>query len=232
MKTMLISLAMTLVCATSYGQNWIEDSPQDWLTELQTQQASMQDLLDELRVVMDDVKKATDAANNAAADAQAAASEARALRLSNTSELEAAIQELRSRPAFTEEEIRAFAREEAQKLVATVKLPDGSTKEVKASDVVPVAESKGNTVSILGYAGTFDVPEGGYITHIDGKPVAATRVVATSAPAVRIVGRVTSAGTTDDYQFQATRVGGSRVRFFATPRATTCRIVNGVRICN
>jgi hypothetical protein len=231
MKTLILALAMSVACCTSFGQDWIEEKPEDWLGPLQTQQASMQQLLDELHTVMDEVKAATAAANEAASDARAAANEARALRTSNMTEIDSILAELKARPSFTEEEIRAFAREEAQKLVATVKMPDGTSKEVKASEVVPVAENKNNTVSVVGYAGTFEVPVGGYITHIDGKPV--TRAVL-SAPvqATRVVGTVAVAGVTEDYQVHATRGIGNRVKFFAAPRATVCRIVNGVQVCN
>jgi hypothetical protein len=229
MKTILISL---LLCSTACAQGWIEndESPEQWLTDLKAQQVSMETLLGELRTVMDEVKAATEEAKAAASDATSAANEARALRTSNMSAVDAAIAELQSRPYFTEEQIREFAREEAKKLVATVQMPDGTSKQVVAKDVVPVAEKKDNVVQITGYAGTFEVPEGGYISHIDGQPVARQQIVA-SAQAARIVGNVPVAGVTRSYSIHATRQG-SGIRFFATPRATTCRIVNGVQVCN
>lgn len=230
MKAILICL---LLCTSVSAQNWIDDtdSPQQWLSDLQTQQASMQTLLDELRTVMSEVKAATEDAKGAADDARSAANEARALRTSNMSAVDAAIAELQARPHFTEDQIREFARDEAKKLVATVHMPDGTTKQVAAKGVVPVAENKNNTVSIRGYAGTFDIPEGGYITHIDGQPVVRT-VLAATVEASRVVGNVQVAGVTRSFSVHAARQGRNSIRFFAAPRATTCRIVNGVQVCN
>lgn len=136
--------------------------------------------------------------------------------------IERKLAELQSRPAFTEEEIREFARDEIKKWEATVKLPTGETKTVAASDV---------QVSVNGYAGTFDVPPGAVITAINGVPVGQrngwTRTV---EPTTRRT--LSATGTVQDYTVRAVPAPRGRVRFFAAPQSGTCRIVNGVQICN
>lgn len=132
------------------------------------------------------------------------------------------IAELKARPAFTESEIRAFAKEEIQKFHAEVKMPSGEVKKIEATDV---------KVTVNGYSGTFEVPPGGVVTSIDGKPVGSSNGWVRSVdPVTR---RTTSmVGQTDNFNFRAVPQQNN-VRFFALPRAnSTCRIVNGVRVCN
>lgn len=130
------------------------------------------------------------------------------------------IAELKARPAFTEAEIRAFAKDEIEKFHAEVKLKDGTTQKVEATDV---------KVSVNGFSGQFEVPPGGVITHINGVPVGSnngwTRTV---NPVTRQTTSVV--GQTPRFNVRAVpRQGG--VRFFAAPRGT-CQIVNGVQVCN
>lgn len=132
------------------------------------------------------------------------------------------IAELKGRPAFTEAEIRAFAKDEIEKFHAQVKMPSGEVKTVQASSV---------QATVAGYSGVFEVPPGGVVTHINGQPVGR------SNGWVRTVDRSTNrtvmaAGQVPGYSVRAMPVR-SGVRFFAAPRSnSTCRIVNGVKVCN
>lgn len=132
------------------------------------------------------------------------------------------IAELKARPAFTEEEIRSFAKDEIQKFHAEVKMKDGTVKTVEATGV---------QVSVNGYSGKFEVPPGGVVTAINGVPVSPsngwTRVV---NPATNRTSSVF--GQTPNFNVRAVP-SRSTVRFFASPRSNgTCRIVNGVKVCN
>lgn len=132
------------------------------------------------------------------------------------------IAELKSRPAFTEAEIRAFAKDEIEKFHAQVKLSSGEVKTVKAQSV---------QATVNGFSGTFEVPPGGVITHINGQPVNRSNGwVRTVDP---VSNRTVSAvGQVPNYRVQMQPVR-SGVRFFAAPRSnSTCRIVNGVQVCN
>lgn len=136
--------------------------------------------------------------------------------------IERKLAELQSRPAFTEQEIREFAKDEIKKFHATVRLPNGESKDIPASDM---------KVSVNGYAGTFDVPEGGVVTHINGVPVGQSNGwVRTVDPATNRT--LSATGVVQDYTVRAVPSTRNRVRFFAAPQGSTCRIVNGVRICN
>lgn len=132
------------------------------------------------------------------------------------------IAELKSRPAFTEAEIREFAKDEIAKFHAEVKLKDGSTQKIEAKNV---------QMSVTGYSGTFDVPEGAVITSIDGVPVSSTNGW---TRVVNRAGRVSSVvGQTPNYNVRAVPLRNNSIRFFASPRSSgTCRIVNGVQVCN
>lgn len=220
MKTILIAL---LLCAPAFGQEWIDTDqtvPQDWVSDLQTQQVELSKLLEEFRSVVDEAKAA-------AADARVAASEARSLKATNMTSIDDEIRKLQERPAFTEEQIRGFAADEFKKITATVTLPDGTTKSIEAKNVTPVMEKQ----VVAGYAGTFDVPVGGYISSIDGQPVTRQSIPATGV-AARVVGNVMNGAYTNAYNVHASRQASGPVRFFAAPRQGTCSMVNGVKVCN
>lgn len=103
---------------------------------------------------------------------------------------------------------------EVERQLATLKIQmaDGRTVE-KPVEVSPTATTR------------FELKPGEIITHIDGVPVNGTGYYSPTvqAPVIRYV-----APTTEVRQY--TR--GGRVFGFLRPRAGTCRIVNGVQVCN
>jgi hypothetical protein len=133
---------------------------------------------------------------------------------------------LGNRPAFTEDEIREFARDEIKKYHATVKMPNGSLKTIEADSV---------EVTVAGESGTFLVPAGGVVVEVNGKPVrGAGRVVSG--------GSVQYMGVTEDLQLKtipnAIGQAGQRIMFNAPLGRSTCRQVwnpatrRYERVCN
>lgn len=119
----------------------------------------------------------------------------------------------------TREEVTGIVKEEVQKYV---KLTIKSGTEVKNVNVplVPTESSVlYNSVAIPGYSGSFNVPVGGVVTHIDGVPV--SRSYGSSST------RTVYAGNSFA-QFNR-QVSPQRVRI-SQPRG--CRMVNGVLQCN
>ena len=69
-----------------------------------------------------------------------------------------------------------------------------------------------NSVNIPGYSGSFTVPEGAYISHVDGVPVTRSRL---------LNGRLMNYSNGYLMQSSSNKVNIS-----------SCQMVNGVRICN
>jgi hypothetical protein len=119
----------------------------------------------------------------------------------------------------TREEVTGIVKEEVQKYV---KLTIKSGTEVKNVNV-PLVPTKSsvvyNSVAIPGYSGSFDVPVGGVITHIDGVPVGRTY-------GSRDVKTIYSGNSF----LQGSRLGnGWRVQ---VAQPTGCTMVNGIMQCN
>lgn len=161
-----------------------------------------QAMVDELVAAAKDARAAADEARVAATQATVAASDAKkavADLATNApvsspfggvtiEEVDAAIAKaIADRPAFTESEIREFAKDEIKKhLEAKVKMPDGTVKTVESSTC---------EVTVNGYEGTFKVPVGGKIVSVDGRPVSSSASMQTANGTVYM-------GRTSDIQMQ------------------------------
>lgn len=211
MKSLLITL---VICSCASAQGWlpdespIEEFPIPEISNVFQAPSVTNSWLEDLQKHSDTMQESIDDLTR------------------KVSNLQAEVDDIKNRPSFTEEQIRAFAKEEASKLVATVNMPDGTKKQVASKDVTPVMEHH----NVVGYSGSFDVPAGGWISEIDGQPVSRTFSPAPQQ-AIRVVGNVLSAARTQAYTIHAARQSEGTVRFFAKPAQGTCRIVNGVKMC-
>lgn len=118
----------------------------------------------------------------------------------------------------TREEVTGIVKEEVQKYVKLT-IKSGSKVENVSVPLVPTKTAVVyNSVSIPGYSGSFDVPVGGVITHIDGVPV--NRSYSSNS-------RTVYAGNSFAQSYRQS--SSQRVRI-SQPRG--CRMVNGVLQCN
>jgi hypothetical protein len=184
-------------------------------------------IVDEVRALVDRAEAAQILAQEAAelsvANAKLAKEAAESTRtFASSSEIESLRQqldELRGRPAFTEDEIREFAKDEIKKASeAQVKMPDGSVKTIQADTF---------EATVAGYSGTFTVPVGGRIVSVDGQPLTQRAIYGESI--IASTGHVTMQAAPS---FQASDSRGVKVRFWSLPSTSQCRMVNGVKVCN
>lgn len=112
----------------------------------------------------------------------------------------------------TKSQVEEIVKTEVEKIVkVTMKLGNTTIeKEVPLNMTEKAAVY--NSVNIPGYSGSFSVPEGAYISHIDGVPVNRSRL---------LNGRLMNFSNGYLIQSSSNRVNIS-----------SCRIVNGQRVCN
>lgn len=185
------------------------------LAEIRSVSESTKDTLNELL-------NAKDAAISAAKRANEAADRAESVVFSTSSpdlsDILARITELEARPSFTEAEIRSFAKDEAQKLIEVrVSKSDGTTETRRVTAT--------RSVTLPGYAGTFEVGPGEVVTHVDNRPVSTSYQTSPT----------TFSATTSEFILQSspTPTRSSRITFFPRLNSSrTCRMVNGIQICN
>jgi hypothetical protein len=241
-----MAIAFTLV-SLSYGQgkavpDWIKNlptvevTPEPEVTPTPTPAedyppsvlpvSPLDGVLEEMQSVIADAKQATKRANDAAEKAEVATKIMRSMQkvgdwqddADRLTKLEEAVAELKSRKQWSEDEIRVIAKDEAEKLIkATVKMPDGTTKEVGADSI---------QVSVNGYSGTFSVPKGGRIVAVDGRPVGGVTMMSNADNPQEPV----QFAVTDSVQLQSVPRQQGIVRFWSLPsRAAsankTCRQV-------
>lgn len=187
-------------------------------------------VLQEVASVLAEAKQWTNAARDAARDAREATEEAKVASkmmksmqygdwqgdADRLTKLEEAVAELKARKQWSEDEIRVIAKDEAEKLIkATVKMPDGTTKEVGADSI---------QVSVSGYSGTFSVPKGGRIVAVDGRPVGNVTIMRNVDNPQKQV----QFAVTDSVQLQSVPQSQNKVRFWSLPSraaSSTCRQV-------
>jgi hypothetical protein len=119
----------------------------------------------------------------------------------------------------TTEDVKVIVKEEVEK---HIKLTLKTGNIIKEVDIPLVKTSESvvyNKVSIPGYYGTFDVPNGAVITHVDGVPVNKVSSV-----------NNTVFGYTNQHFMQGVRKSTGWSTRIAQP--VGCRFVNGVLQCN
>jgi sulfur carrier protein ThiS len=137
------------------------------------------------------------------------------------------------RSQMTEAKVREIARDEIKKVMVELKLKDGTVKQV------PV-ELGTNQQSVSGYAGTFSVPDGGYIVSVDGVPVQRRPATYAIQQGYSVTQQAQSYNAAAGmYQLQAVpSQSGFQVRIQSPPTFRVrsapqqCRMVNGVKVCN
>lgn len=119
----------------------------------------------------------------------------------------------------TRDEVVGFVKEEVEKQVQLTIKTGNITRKLS----VPLKQTSEsvvyNQVSIPGHFGTFDVPEGGVITHVDGIPIHKVTSV-----------NNTHLGYTSNHFMQGVKQNGVWRTRIAQP--SNCRFVNGVLQCN
>lgn len=162
--------------------------------------------LEEMRKLSDEIKRIADEIKNVKLTSTA-----------NMTDLESrvAILEGKSLNFVTKDEVTEIVKEEVKKYVdITIKVGDDLVE--KRVPLVPTEKAVNyNSVTVPGYSGSFEVPEGGYVASIDGVPV---------QPSV-INGNVIT-NYSNGYVIQ----GQDRRFRIASP--SNCRFVNGRMQCN
>lgn len=214
----LIAIALLLCTATAFGQenDWVETpiiEEIDWIFPPAPEPDPAPDPAPDPTpepdwLIEERLQKIEDMAKQAMRQAEEATSLAKAASMS-------------------ESRVREIAREEAIKVMATIRHDDGREEVVPADDLTPIWDEPTEKVRVAGYAGWFDVPKGSHIVSINGQPVRGMASAPETPPGLDSMAPVYS-GQSRSYQIHGQQ-RGDRVRFFLAPRS--CRIVNGVRIC-
>jgi hypothetical protein len=128
-----------------------------------------QSLIDELLAAAKEARDAAQEAREAAMVANTSVSVVKSFDTLTMDDVNDAIRAaLADRPSFTEQEIRAFAKDEIKKyLEAQVRTSSGEVKTIKSNSL---------QMTVNGYEGTFEVKEGERIIAIDGKPVSNSKM--------------------------------------------------------
>lgn len=113
---------------------------------------------------------------------------------------------------LTKEQVEEIVKVEVEKVVkVTMKLGNITIEKEVPLNMTEKAVVY-NSVNIPGYSGSFTVPEGAYISHVDGVPVTRSRL---------LNGRLMNYSNGYLMQSSSNKVNIS-----------SCQMVNGVRICN
>lgn len=120
--------------------------------------------------------------------------------------------ETKSLTFLTKEQVEEIVKVEVEKVVkVTMKLGNTTIEKEVPLNMTEKAVVY-NSVNIPGYSGSFNVPEGAYISHIDGVPVNRSTVL-----------NGKSMNYSNGYLMQGV---ANRVKI------SSCRIVNGLKVCN
>jgi hypothetical protein len=169
----------------------------------------MRKLADEIKKIAEDIRAKNQTVKMTYDDSKISDLESRVSKLEND-----------SLNYVTKDKVVELVKEEVAKHVRLTLKSGNTTKEIS----IPLTETTEsvvyNSVSIPGYAGSFDIPQGAVITHVDGVPV----------NKINSSNTIVSSAYTSQYYMQGVKQNnGWRMRV-ASPKS--CRYVNGILQCN